>query len=259
MSQKLQITIVQAGLCWENAAANHQHFEELLQTVSSTDIIVLPEMFSTGFSMKVEALAEPANGKTLLWMQQVAREKNAVVTGSVMITEDGKYYNRLYWCFPDGKVQHYDKRHLFRMGQEHEYYTAGTEKIFPEYKGWRICPLVCYDLRFPVWARNTEPFYDVLIYVANWPEVRSYPWKTLLTARAMENQCYVAGVNRVGDDGNQIPHAGDSGVIDPKGEWILRADPGVESVQTIVIDKSELEDFRKKFPVLLDGDRFYFR
>jgi predicted amidohydrolase len=252
----LRVTIVQTFLHWENIAENLKHFDALLENVSETDLIVLPEMFTTGFSMNTKDFAEDMNGSAVQWMQQKASSKNAVLTGSVMIRENGKTFNRLLWVSPDGNVQHYDKRHLFRMGNEHEHYTAGGGKIFPELKGWKICPLICYDLRFPVWARNQSPHYDVLLYVANWPEARRHPWKTLLTARAIENQSYVIGVNRIGTDAREIAHAGDSCVCDPTGHWISNTVPYKESVETVLLSRKELDQFREKFPVLLDGDAF---
>jgi predicted amidohydrolase len=252
----LRVTIVQTFLHWENIAENLKHFDVLLENVSETDLIVLPEMFTTGFSMNTKDFAENMKGSAVQWMQQKASSKNAVLTGSVMIRENGKTFNRLLWVSPDGNVQHYDKRHLFRMGNEHEHYTTGGGKIFPELKGWKICPLICYDLRFPVWARNQSPHYDVLLYVANWPEARRHPWKTLLTARAIENQSYVIGVNRIGTDAREIAHAGDSCVCDPTGHWISNTVPYKESVETVLLSRKELDQFREKFPVLLDGDAF---
>lgn len=252
----LRVTIVQTVLHWEKIADNLKHFDSLLHGVSETDLIVLPEMFTTGFSMNTKDFAEDMNGSAVQWMKQKAASKNAVITGSVMIREGEKTYNRLLWVSPDGLVQHYDKRHLFRMGNEHEHYAAGSSKIFPEVKGWKICPLICYDLRFPVWARNQMPHYDVLVYVANWPEARRHPWKTLLTARAIENQSYVIGVNRIGTDEREIAHAGDSCVCDPTGHWISNTVPYKESVETVLLSRKELDQFREKFPVLLDGDSF---
>jgi omega-amidase len=200
----LKITLIQSNLFWENKVKNLEQFSHKIDAISeATDLIVLPEMFTTGFSMSPEKLAENVNGETVKWMKATAHKKNCVVTGSFICEEGGNYFNRLLWVNADGTYSKYDKRHLFSMGDENNHYATGEEKLIVKLKGWKICPLICYDLRFPVWARNTkEASYDVLIYVANWPERRSYPWKTLLLARAIENQSYVIGSNRVGVDGN---------------------------------------------------------
>lgn len=221
-------------------------------------------MFSTGFSMDPKKVAEPAQGPAYKWMKNKAAEKNAVICGSVAVEENAKYYNRLYWVDSYGDVSVYNKRHLFRMAKEDEHFAGGTEKIIKHLNGWDICPLVCYDLRFPVWSRNTykkegdslKAAYDVLIYVANWPEVRNYPWKQLLIARAIENQCYVIGVNRIGKDGNGFAYSGDSMVINPRGEIISKLKPNHDSIETINLDKAQLDEFRKQFPVGLDADDF---
>jgi predicted amidohydrolase len=262
----MKVSIVQTALYWENREKNLEHFTQLLKSLKEeTDLIVLPEMFTTGFTMNPEKLAEPANGETLQWMKKVAVEKNAVLTGSVAVSENGKYFNRLYWVEASGSFKTYNKRHLFRMAKEDEHYKAGDEKIICNIKDWKISPLVCYDLRFPVWCRNSfkktggisfEAEYDVLLFVANWPEVRSYPWKQLLIARAIENQCYVIGVNRIGKDGNNYAHSGDSMVINPRGEIISKTKANEESIETITLDKNYLEEFRKIFPVGLDADSF---
>lgn len=266
----LRITILQADLHWENKEENLSMFSEKITAISEeTDLIILPEMFSTGFSMQPEKLAESMNGDTVSWMKKTAKEKNAVITGSFICEEEGKFYNRLVWMRPDGTYSVYNKRHLFSMGDEHNHYTAGKERIIEEVKGWKICPLICYDLRFPVWARNVEgsgiksqdtvrgdAAFDVLIYIANWPERRAYPWKTLLLARAIENQCYVAGVNRIGKDGADLYYSGDSAVINAKGEIISTLKPHEAQTETVVLSYAELEEFRKQFPVLSDADRF---
>src|SRR5690606_24430266 len=201
--QDLRITIIQTSLHWQDASANRTMFSEKLAAAApATDLIVLPEMFTTGSSMDAAGLAEDAEGPTLQWMKEEAVRYSAVLTGSVMVKEGDNYYNRLYWVRPDGTYEHYDKRHLFRMAKEHHSYTPGKEKLLVELKGWNICPLVCYDLRFPVWSRNTGSQYDLLLYVANWPKPRANAWSTLLQARAIENLSYVVGVNRVGTDGN---------------------------------------------------------
>lgn len=254
----LIVSIIQTNLHWENSAKNIAHFDTKLNAITEpTDIIVLPEMFTTGFTMNPNLLAEEHGGNGLQWMIKKAKEKNCVLVGSISVKENKQFYNRLYWVKPDGSFEFYDKRHLFKMGNEHEHYTAGNKKIIIEYKGWKICPLICYDLRFPVWSRNTKDNpYDVLIYVANWPEVRAYPWKHLLIARAIENQTYVVGVNRIGEDGNGIVHSGDSYVVNPRGELINSMQSHQDKTETISLSYSYLHDFRKAFPVLLDGDEF---
>lgn len=229
-----------------------------------TQVVLLPEMFSTGFSMKPELLAETMDGETVQWMKRVAAEKKIILGGSVIIKEDEAYYNRFIWMQPNGGCGFYNKRHLFAFAGEDGHYTAGTERFMASVNGWKINLLVCYDLRFPVWARNKskvedggkrKPEYDVLVYVANWPERRSTAWKTLLQARAIENQCYVIGVNRVGDDGNGISHSGDSLVIDPLGE-ILYHKKNEEDAFTITLNKEDLTAVREKFPFLRDADEF---
>ena len=260
----LKVTLVQTELHWENVDANLAMFTQKLSAIEkeSTHLIVLPEMFSTGFSMNAKHLAEKENGKTIQWMAQQANNKNAVITGSIIFEEDGKYYNRLIWMRPDGTFEYYNKRHLFSMGNEHLHYSAGDKKIITELNGWKICPLVCYDLRFPVWSRNhfikenDTPIgeYDLLLYIANWPERRNHPWKTLLLARAIENQCYVAGLNRIGADGNNIIHSGDSAVINAKGEIISTIPAHKNYISTIELNYNELINFRKEFPVGLDAD-----
>jgi omega-amidase len=262
----MKITLIQTHLYWEDREKNLSHFDTLLHSLKEeTDLIILPEMFSTGFSMDPKKIAEPSDGKCLQWLKQKAKEKNAVITGSIAVEEKGHYYNRLFWVESSGNFKTYDKRHLFRMAKEQDHYTAGTEKIITSIKNWKICPLICYDLRFPVWSRNhfrktsetsSEAQYDLLIYVANWPEVRNYPWKQLLIARAIENQSYVIGVNRIGKDGNWFSHSGDSVVINPRGEIISKTEAHKESIETLSLDKNYLEEFRKIFPVGLDADDF---
>ena len=253
----LRITTVQSILYWEDPDKNLAHFTEKLAAIHDADIIVLPEMFTTGFTMKPGELAEEHGGKGLQWMQHTAAQKNCVITGSISVKDKEGYYNRLYWVLPDRTFSFYDKRHLFSMGHEDHYYTAGSEKLILTYKGWNICPLICYDLRFPVWSRNSrENPYDVLIYVANWPQVRSHPWKHLLIARAIENQCYTVGVNRIGEDGNNIAHSGDSAVINPRGEVISHTAAGEDRAETVSLSLEALTEFRQAFPVLSDADRF---
>lgn len=253
----LKITFIQTNLHWENRDENLQLFSQKISSLQEqTDLIVLPEMFSTGFTMNNKALSEKMGGKTFEWMKRMAKEKNCVLTGSIIIEEDGKYFNRLIWMRTDGTFETYDKRHLFRYANEQDHYTAGDKKLIVELKGWKICPMICYDLRFPVWIRNRNNEYDILLFVANWPERRNHPWKTLLMARAMENQAYVIGVNRIGNDGNAIYHSGDSAAINFKGEIISKTKPHEESVETITLSKTELEDWRKNFPAWMDADKF---
>lgn len=265
----MKVTIIQTHLYWEDRKKNIQHFDTLLNDIKEeTDLIVLPEMFTTGFTMNPAALSEPTDGPTLHWMKKKALEKNAVLTGSVAVKEGQNYFNRLFWVDPNGNVSVYNKRHLFRMAKEDEHYFPGHKRIITYIKDWKLCPMICYDLRFPVWSRNTfkqispiscEAEYDVLLYVANWPEVRNYPWKQLLIARAIENQCYAIGVNRIGKDGKGLEHSGDSMVINPRGEIISKTKAFEESVETINLDKEFLEEYRKNFPVGLDADHFEVR
>ncbi|MBC5774276.1 amidohydrolase [Pontibacter sp. KCTC 32443] len=255
----LRVTIVQTELHWHNAVANRNMLADKLAAVApKTDLIVLPEMFTTGFSMDAPALAEQPEGDTLQWMREQAARYDAVVTGSIIVQENDQYYNRLLWVRPDGSYEHYNKKHLFRMAKEHHTYTSGSERLTTELKGWKICPLVCYDLRFPVWSRNTGERYDLLLYVANWPKIRSLAWRTLLQARAIENIAYTIGVNRIGTDGNNHPYSGDSAIIHPKGHKLLETTEQ-EGVHTITLSKQELLDFRDVFPAHLDADDFELR
>ena len=257
----LTITTIQTNLVWENKAANLLMLEQKIKGMEErTEVIVLPEMFSTGFSMNAEALAENMDGVTVAWMKRVAAENKIILTGSIIIKENETFYNRLIWMLPNGEFGVYDKRHLFGLGNETEHYSGGNKRLIASVKGWKINLQICYDLRFPVWARqspaeNKEAEYDVLVYVANWPERRSHAWKTLLCARAIENQCYVVGVNRVGDDGNKIYHSGNSMIIDPLGQ-VLYHNADDEDIFTIALDKEKLNEVRGKFPFLKDGDEF---
>ena len=254
----LQITAIQSELHWEDVAQNLEMFSNKIDALSEeTDVIVLPEMFNTGFSMKSEELSETMKGKTVTWMVSQAQKANAVIVGSLIIEEENKFYNRLVWTEPNGEIKTYDKRHLFRMADEHNHFAGGTDRIIIEYKGWKICPLVCYDLRFPVWARNsTQNQYDVLIYIANWPAARKAPWSKLLEARAIENQCYVIGVNRVGEDGKGFAYSGNSVIINPKGEPISNIPENENCIETVSLSLDELNTFRKVFPVGMDADEF---
>ncbi len=256
--EDLKITILQSNLFWESIAENLNLFSQKINAIQeATDICVLPEMFTTGFSMSPKKLAEHMSGRTVNWMREMANAKKCILTGSFICEEGGKYYNRLVWMRPDGTYDTYDKRHLFSMANENEFYTAGTEKLIVTVNGWKICPLICYDLRFPVWAKNIkDSAYDVLIYVANWPEQRSLPWKTLLLARAIENQCYVIGVNRVGNDAKNNAYSGDSIAIGPKGDTISSIKMNEEIAETVSLRYTSLMDYRKSFPVLSDADEF---
>lgn len=257
----MRITLLQSNLYWHDPVANRAMLEERIFNLSEpTDLIVLPEMFTTGFTMEARAVAEPMNLTTFRWIKQMAAQTGAVVTGSYVVQDKGHYFNRLIWMQPDGQFDTYDKRHLFRMAGEEGIYAAGTQRIIKEWKGWRICPLICYDLRFPVWSRNTngqsnEFAYDLLLFVANWPAARRNAWNALLQARAIENLSYVAGVNRVGTDGNGHSYTGDSAVIDFKGDVLFRhSDTEIVHQQTLSLDA--LRSFREKFPANLDADGF---
>ena len=253
----LKITTFQSYLFWENIDKNLQNLGLRLNSIrEKTDLIVLPEMFSTGFSMNPSKLAEEMGGKTMKWMHDQARKFDSVVTGSLIIKESDKYYNRLIWMRPDGSHEQYDKRHLFGFGEEDKHYTAGTKKLFVELNGWKICPVICYDLRFPVWLRNNNEEYDLLLIVANWPERRSLHWRSLIPARAIENQTFVVAVNRVGHDGNEVFHSGDSMCIDPNGK-VIYYKPNDEDLYTFSINKNDLMQARINFPFLRDADSFH--
>jgi omega-amidase len=284
----LTVTTIQPDLQWEDKSANLRRLEEKIDAIDvHTELVILPEMFSTGFSMRPELLAEPMEGPTVAWMLNLATRKKIILTGSVIIEEEGKYFNRLIWMLPNGQYGYYDKRHRFAYAGENEHYSAGHKRLVASVKGWKVLLLVCYDLRFPVWSRQAaqehaasrptatadpiaattapgdaghpqdtrELEYDLIIYVANWPQRRSLAWKTLLQARAIENQAYVIGVNRVGNDGNNIAHSGDSMIIDPLGE-ILYHEADKEDVFTLTLQKDQLETTRQRFPFWKDADHF---
>jgi predicted amidohydrolase len=257
----LTFTIIQSALVWENIDANLELFTKKINSITAkTEVIILPEMFSTGFSMQPQKLAETMDGKAVRWMHKMAMEKRVIITGSLMIAESGRYYNRLIWMLPNGQMGYYDKRHLFGYANEDKHYTAGSKRLIAQIKGFKINLQVCYDLRFPVWARQQKiayetAEYDILLYVANWPERRSHAWKTLLTARAIENQCYVIGVNRIGEDGNNIYHSGDSMVINALGETLYHK-AHAEDIFTITLKKEALEEIRTNIPFLKDADGF---
>ncbi|MEM1323330.1 MAG: amidohydrolase [Bacteroidota bacterium] len=254
----LRITTIQSTLQWEDIPANLSHFTHLFAGLEGqTDLVVLPEMFSTGFSMNPAQLAEPMEGPTIGWMREQAVRLGAALCGSLIIEEEGKYYNRLVWMDAEGNSEVYDKRHLFGLGGEAKDYAAGNQRLIVDYKGWKICPLICYDLRFPVWSRNTEA-YDLLIYLANWPKPRASAWRTLLRARAIENQAYVIGVNRIGEDGSGLSYRGDTAVIDFMGEALYQVSYQ-EDVFTTSLSYADMHALRKKLPFLADRDHFDLR
>ena len=250
----INVALVQTELHWEQAGLNRQLLGKQIQTAQPGDIVVLPEMFTTGFSMRSDALAETIQGDTLKWMALQARSLDAVICGSLIIVDQGKFYNRFIWMPADGQHQFYDKRHLFRMSGENDHYSAGTDQLIINYRGARICPLICYDLRFPVFSRNKD-LYDLALYVANWPAARRQHWLTLLKARAIENQSYIVGVNRIGRDGNDVDYCGDSLVVDFQGNTLLDMDktPGL---QRISLSLEKLATYRTHFPAWKDGDSF---
>lgn len=259
-SQNLTVALVQTSLYWKDKVANMAMLEEKIWGVEEkVDLIILPEMFSTGFSMDAEELAEPMNLHVCRWMQQMASQKKATLTGSVIINVDGDFYNRLLWVSPDGLIQHYDKRHLFRMAEEEKAFSPGARQPIFKLKGWNICPQICYDLRFPIWSRNSlidgKLAYDMVFYVASWPAARVVAWDALLRARAIENLAYSIGVNRVGEDGNGLAYNGHSGVYDFKGQQLELMEDH-ESITLITLDKDSLDEYRAKFPAWMDSDEF---
>lgn len=259
--QNLSITIVQSELQWRNPPENQQIFDKIFDQISAeTDLVILPEMFTSGFTMQPEGLSETMNGPTIRWMRNWSKKLNSAIAGSFIVEENNRYLNRLVFMKPDGQLQFYDKKHLFRLAGEDEKYQPGEKRVIIHYKGWKILPLICYDLRFPVWGCNRivegQIEYDLMVLVANWPQVRNYAWKTLLTARAIENQAFVAGVNRVGIDENGIIYSGDSLVADPWGAHILLAPPNQTSVQSVVLSMQELQKIRTNFAFNRDWDKF---
>lgn len=253
-TSELKVAVVQCALHWENVDANLAMFTKWIENALPAHLIVLPEMFTTGFSMRPKAFANESYLKGLDWMQATAKEKNIAITGSLMASEGGKYYNRLLFVTPTGEIFKYDKRHLFGLGDETNHFTPGKQQLIINYYGWKICPLICYDLRFPVWARNTAN-YDVLLYVANWPTRRIEHWRSLLKARAIENQCFVLGCNRVGEDGNGIEHDGYSAIIDFSGVVIEEVSHD-SSLLRATLSKNALHLYRQSYPFLADRDSF---
>ncbi|WP_373521981.1 amidohydrolase [Aquiflexum sp.] len=257
---QLKIALIQTDLFWKNKTANMAMLEEKIMNLEQVvDLIILPEMFSTGFTMDAKEVSEPMNLDTTKWMKQMAAQTKAVVTGSVIINDKDNYYNRLLWVTPDGKIDTYDKRHLFRMANEDAHYDMGKARKIFEWKGWKIMPQICYDLRFPVWSRNrikeNEMEYDLIFYVANWPSPRIGAWDNLLQARAVENLSYSIGVNRIGTDGNEVPYCGHSAAYNYKGEKLTFSERQ-EEVLFVELDLQNLKDFRRKFPAWMDSDQF---
>ncbi|WP_221394761.1 amidohydrolase [Dyadobacter sp. NIV53] len=253
---RLAVALIQTDLYWENVTANLSSLEEKIAAIEKpADVIILPEMFNSGFTMN-RKVAEPVNLTTTRWMKQIAEQTDALIIGSFAVKDGDEFYNRLFYVFPDGTFSHSDKRHLFRMGEEHETYTPGNSKKIIDWRGWKICALVCYDLRFPVWSRNIESDqYDLLVYVANWPARRAHAWKSLLIARAIENQSYVVGVNRVGTDALGISYQGDSVAHDFLGEPICILE-NKEQDKVVDLSQTDLKNYRKGFPAYLDADTF---
>jgi predicted amidohydrolase len=261
----LRITLIQSDLHWQRIEANLAHLEEKIwQIEGPSHLIILPEMFNTGYTMSAASYAEPMNGKTFRWMKQMAAQTRSVITGSCIIWDQGHYYNRLLWMKPDGTFLFYDKRHLFRIAEENHYFTAGNKLLITELNGWKICPLICYDLRFPVWSRNIylkeqdRLAYDLVIFIANWPATRIEAWDSLLQARAIENISYSLGVNRVGSDGNGIPYNGHSAVFNPAGKNVLYLHDKQE-MKTVTLSFDMLKEYREKFPFYLDSDYFLIK
>ncbi len=260
--QNITVSIIQSALHWEAPAQNRELFAHKIDSIDQpTDLIVLPEMFSTGFTMNPAAVAEPMEGPTMQWMKDLAEEKDCVITGSLVIEAQGSFFNRLIWMPPDGQYQVVDKKHLFSHSGEDKHYTPGGTKLIVTLKGWKIMPLICYDLRFPAWSRNQYHAehgfdYDCLLYVANWPQARSHAWRVLMMARAIENQSYVIGLNRVGQDGNQIDYSGDSAIIDPQGENISSLMPFGEGIDTRILSSCQLNSYRQAFQPWNDWDQF---
>ena len=256
MQDQLTVACIQASLVWENPKKNRTNFSEKIKEISQrVDVIILPEMFTTGFTMNASKVAEAMDGKTVAWMQKKAKKTQAAIVGSIIILDGSKFYNRLLFVKPSGEVEYYDKRHTFTLAKEDKVYAAGTNKLIIDYKGWRICPLICYDLRFPVWSRNAED-YDVLLYVANWPKPRILAWDTLLKARAIENMSYCIGVNRVGIDEEQNEYSGNTAVYDVLGNIMTPIKPYKEHIVVAILEKKHIQFYRNKLKFLEDRDGF---
>ncbi|TWO31352.1 amidohydrolase [Seonamhaeicola sediminis] len=256
MKEQLKVTLIQSDLVWENPKQNRINFDEKIESISeNVDLIVLPEMFTTGFTMNAKNVAETMQGDTVEWMKQIAFKYKTAVVGSIVISENQNFYNRLFFIDSSGSISYYDKRHTFTLAGEHKVYASGTERVIVDYKGWKICPLVCYDLRFPVWARNTDN-YDILLYVANWPKPRVSAWDALLKARAIENMSYCIGVNRVGMDGMDIEYSGHSAVYDVLGQEISTIKPNKQQTETVILHKQHIKKYRSALKFLEDQDEF---
>lgn len=256
MNKELKVALLQSNLAWENPEENRRNFgQKIKNTSDSVDIIVLPEMFTSGFTMNASSVAETMDGMTISWLKELASEKNTAITGSLVISENNTFYNRLVFVHPNSHVDTYDKRHTFTLAGEHKIYISGTSKTIIDYKGWKICPLICYDLRFPVWARNVND-YDLLLYVANWPKPRISAWDALLKARAIENMSYCIGVNRIGLDANQNEYPGHTACYDVLGENLTGFIPNEDSTEVVVLDKSHVQKYRNKLNFLNDRDDF---
>lgn len=254
--EPIKITTFQAYLFWENVEKNLANLTLRLSSLrEKTDLIILPEMFNTGFTLNVEKCAETMNGPTMHWLYDHAKKFDCVIAGTLIIEEEGRYYNRFIWMSPDGSFVHYDKRHLFGLAQEDEKFSPGNSRIILEVKGWKICPMICYDLRFPVWSRNQEGAYDLLVYAASWPDKRSAHWRSLIPARAIENQAFVIGVNRVGYDGNEVYYSGGSMCISPMGD-VVYYKPEDEDLYTFTLNPKDLQTARGTLPFLKDSDSF---
>ena len=252
----LQVALIQSDLVWENPSANRKQFEKKINSLSNnSDLVVLPEMFTTGFTMNASAVAETMEGETVQWLQYLAQKKSIAITGSIIVSENSTFYNRLLFVHPSGKIDFYDKKHTFTLASEHETFSAGTERIMVDYKGWKICPLICYDLRFPIWARNTED-YDLLLYVASWPKPRIEAWDSLLKARAIENMSYTIGVNRVGVDANNYEYTGNTVCYDTLGNCLAKNSEGTEEILIVELNKQEQTKIRNRFRFLDDRDEF---
>lgn len=256
-SNLLRISMVQSHIIWEDIEENISYYGELLRRLKGkTDVAVLPELFTTGLSLRTKELAEPADGKTVVALKKYAKAYNLAITGSFMATADGNYYNRAFFITPDGQEYYYDKRHLFSMAGEDTCFSPGTKRLIVDYRGWKICLMVCYDLRFPVWSRNVDNAYDLLIYVANWAESRRKVWKALLQARAIENMCFVCGVNRIGVDAREFKYHGGSLIFSPKGKKLFGAKEKEELTVTGTLKREDVEKLRAKFPAWMDADKF---
>lgn len=256
IENQLKIALIQTDLVWERPIENRRNLANKIENIQdAVDVVILPEMFTTGFTMNADKVSENMNGETVSWMKRLAEEKNTSIMGSLVISENDQFYNRLVFVEPNGKIQHYDKRHTFTLAGEDKVYSAGKEKLIINFKGWKICPLICYDLRFPVWSRNTAN-YDVLVYVANWPKPRIDAWDALLKARAIENMAYCIGVNRVGKDGLDIEYVGHSAIYDVLGNKMSDLHNVEEAIEIVTLEKRHIESYRNKLKFLEDRDEF---